>query len=66
MAHANVIKYIDDNENKFITWLSNAVAVKSVSSDKKCRTHCVEMVKVAQKMLEEWVFCKVEVILLKY
>jgi len=46
------IRYIDDNKNKFVEILSQAVSIKSVSADPGLRNEVIKMMKWAQVKLQ--------------
>lgn len=44
--------YVDDNKNKFVEALSQAVSIKSISADPTLRNEVVKMMKLAQAKLK--------------
>lgn len=45
-------RYVDDNKNKFIETLSQAVSIKSISADPSLRNEVIKMMQWAQAKLK--------------
>ena len=48
-----IFKYIDDNQDRFIKRLADAVAIESVSAEFERRDECHKMMDVTKKQLED-------------
>ncbi|XP_022162428.1 cytosolic non-specific dipeptidase-like [Myzus persicae] len=48
----DVFRYIDDNKNKFLETLSQAVSIKSISADPELRNEVIKMMQWAQAKLK--------------
>ncbi|VVC43124.1 Peptidase M20,Cytosolic nonspecific dipeptidase/DUG1,ArgE/DapE/ACY1/CPG2/YscS, conserved [Cinara cedri] len=49
---ANVFRYVDDNKEKFVETLSQAVSIKSISADPSLRNEVIKMMQWAQAKLK--------------
>jgi len=45
-------RYVDDNKNKFVETLSQAVSIKSISADPELRNEVIKMMQWAQVKLK--------------
>lgn len=45
-------RYVDDNKNKFLETLSQAVSIKSISADPELRNEVIKMMQWAQAKLK--------------